>query len=281
MKTDVEFKGIKDDLIFKFLFSHKEILIDLINSYLNFINEDKHVYVEKIEPQKAILADKYIKKDFYSDLMVTLNTGEIIIIEMYTIFNIRQYKKSCHYTGRVYSNQMDIGEEDFEKAKKVINLNFIYGNYRRANKELVNIYDMRHHITKKVIDNGEMEIVLIRVDLIKKIPYNQNEKRFLTWLRILDSTSMMELEDLVKGDEIMEHSLAYVKRYLNSNLNRTFEDYVHEKSFEAAEKAAAEATAKAEQERNTEIAKNLLSLGTDINTISKATGLSVKQIKLL
>ncbi len=47
------------------------------------------------------------------------------------------------------------------------------------------------------------------------------------------------------------------------------------------EEAENKGEAKGKKEEKVEIAKNLLKLNTDVNTISKATGLSIKEINKL
>ena len=64
--------------------------------------------------------------------------------------------------------------------------------------------------------------------------------------------------------------------YRNESLKER--DYIVSAEEKGIEIGKAEGKAKGKAERNIEIAKNLLSQNIDINTISTATGLSVKEI---
>ena len=136
---------------------------------------------------------------------------------------------------------------------------------------------MKNDITNKVLDNGEIEMILVRLDKVDCINYNEINSRFIKWLKILNAKSFEELDSIVKGDELMEHSVEYVKRYINGPLNHTLEDFIAEKEFEATERGE-----KNDRDaRSIEIAKNMYQLNIDIKDISKATSLSEKQIKEL
>lgn len=273
MFTKVDFKGILADLTFKYFFSNEEILKDFINSYFEYINIDKKFYFSNIEVQSYIKAPIRDLKNYYGDIIATLNTGEIINIEAYKTFSDREYRKSFNYLCRLYSNQIKEGIKTYENSKKVISLNLINGNYKKQNKELVNVYEMENKITKKVLDNGEIEMILVRLDLINNIQYNEFEERFIRWLKLINAKTIEELEKYAKGDKLMEQSVEYVKRYLNGPLNHTFEDYILEKQLEAKEEG--------ETAGILATAKNLLNLNIDIKDISKATGLSEKDLKKL
>ena len=73
---------------------------------------------------------------------------------------------------RLYSNQIKVNNKRYEDIKKVIGISFIKGNFRKQNEKIINTYDFRQRITDKVIDNGNLELYLIRLDLIEKSRYN-------------------------------------------------------------------------------------------------------------
>jgi len=266
MKEKIEFKGLIADLEFKYLFSHKEILKDFINSYFKYIGCDKEVVFTSIDAQKYIASSKKDIKNFINDIVCTLNTGEIIILEAYTSFSNREYKKSCNYMARHYSNQIK-KNHDYEETKKVICLNIMMGNFQKVNEEIVNKYKMLNDITYKMLNDSEMEIVLIRLDKVSKIVYTEN--RFIKWLKFINAKDFLELEKIGKDDEIMEHSIEYLKSYCGSSEDHNFEDYVAEKEYLA------------KKEGILDTAKKLLKMGLPLEKISEGTGLSQKEVESL
>jgi len=281
MHTSAYFKGLSNDLVFKYVFSNGSFLKDLINSYFDYIGTDKQFHFSKIEAESLIKSHNKNIKNYFGDIIATLNTGEIINLEMYDTFNRRNYRKSCNYMCRIYSNQVDINKQNYEECKKVISINFINGNFRNVNKELVNIYKLKNDITNKIIDNGEIEMILVRLDKVDCIKYNKNEKRFIRWLRLIKAESIEELELIAKGDELMEHSVEYVKRYLNGPLNHTMEDYVADREYVAEKLGEKRGERRGKKAGIMETAKKMLNKNIYKKVILEVTGLTDSELKKL
>ena len=92
--------------------------------------------------------------------------------------------------------------------------------------------------------------------------------------------NMEEMENIGKGDDAMEQSVAYVKEFLKEN-GTTFQDrLIYEKNV-GRDEGLAEGRAEGKKENAIETAKNMLLDKVDINKIVQYTGLSVKQIEAL
>ena len=97
------FKTLKDDLTFKYVFSQEEILKDLINSFLEFVNIKNDFILTNIQVQNYMLPNNQNIKGFFGDIVATLASGNIINIEMYkNKFTKREYKKSVSYLCKLY-----------------------------------------------------------------------------------------------------------------------------------------------------------------------------------
>ena len=84
--------------------------------------------------------------------------------------------------------------------------------------------------------------------------------------------NMEEIENIGKGDDAMEQSVAYVKEFLKEN-GTTFQDrLIYEKNVGRDE---------GKKENAIETAKNLLNTSLTIEEIAAATGLSYKEIEAL
>ena len=127
-----EFIWLTNDLVFKYVFSHEEILMDFLNSYLDFVGSDLIVLNAHITPQKYVQNDHIKLHDCYLDICVVLSNREIINIEMYNNFGMPECKKSLTYASMLYFHQLK-KKEPYENAKKVTSLNIMRGNFNEEN----------------------------------------------------------------------------------------------------------------------------------------------------
>ncbi len=214
-------------------------------------------------------------KAFFGDIVACLDNGETILIEAYTQFGREEYAKSFNYLSRVYSNQVESGKNKYKDCKKVTCLNLMTGNYRRVNNEIVNDYNMSHKITHKIIDNGEIEYVLIRLDQIVNVRYTLNESRFIRWLKLINASSLEGMEKIGKGDEVMEQAIEFIKRYSGSEMDHNFDDIIAYHANYAEERG--EKRGRLIQAKQT--AKKLKAKSMNTKEISEITGLTIKEIE--
>lgn len=271
MQTDF-YKTLTDDICFKHVFSHKEILTDFLNSFFKYIGKNKKVIEIEITTQKELFGNKRKNKVFYSDILAYLNTGEIICIEMYKKFQEREYKKSMAYLTRIYSNQLKEGE-DHILAKKIINLNFMFGNYHSLNTTLINPYGFINKIHIQNLKDELIEMYLIRLDKVKNKVYNDNEKRFIKWLKLITAKTMEEIEKIGKDDKIMEQTIEFMKRFVNEDESKRIFDRMTYERCEGRDEGR--------EEQALKTAKNMLNKGYEIEEIASLVGLSKEEIEAL
>lgn len=208
-----EFVGLTNDLCFKKVFSNKEILEDFINSFFKYLGKDITYEYSDIEFQSAIMPNNKNIKLHYGDIIITLSNGDIINLELYrNSFTKRNFNKSLSYMCRLYSNQLLRKDENYEHNKKVISLNLIKGNYNQNNNNLVNTYKLKNNFSNKEVEDT-LEMYLVRFDLSKKVSYNLFNERFVKWLKLINSTTLEEMQEIGKGDEIMENSIRVVDEW--------------------------------------------------------------------
>ena len=107
-------------------------------------------------------------------------------------------------------------------------------------------------------------------------------------LALFGARTKREVEYICKGDKEMEEIQKQYEKYTNDEDVIGAYDYeFHQKEIARIEKdmavkeAIEETTEKVTEQSKIEIAKNMLNLGLDIETISKATGLDIETIKEL
>ena len=270
MKTDT-FVSLTDDIMFKHVFSRPHIMIDLLNSFFEYIGENKKIVNIRLEKDKSMHGTNIYSKIFYGDIVAILEDETIISVEMYKEFGQEEYNKSTSYLSRLYGNQLKKGQK-FIESKKVISINFMSGNYHKVNNALVNDYGFVRKISRTIENDECMIMYLVRLDLSDKVLYNNINKRLIRWLKLMKSKSMEEMKEIGKGDKTMEDVIKYVDWFLKEE-GTTFQDKIE------YEKAKSEAKGREDDKKET--AKNLLNMNMPVANISKATGLSEQEINNL
>ena len=231
MITDLKI-SLKEDLLFKKIFSNQEVLEDLVNSFLDVVNIKERFYTIK-GIEEYIWPNSKDKKVFAGDVVATLNNGDIVNLEMYKHnFGMHEHKKTMCYLTRLYSNQMKKGENKYTNIHKVIGIIFMHGNFEQINNNLVNKYQYVKIPEIEEIKDGDISTYLVRLDLQDKIYYNKGEEtRFNKWIRFMNATSIPELEEIGKDDEIMENSIRVVQEWYKETSENAFQDALDEERY--------------------------------------------------
>ncbi len=270
MDTDIKFQNLTYDLCFKNLFIKEHILKDFINSFFQYLGVNINVAFIDIKNQKYIVPQNKNYIGFLGDIVATLDNETIISFEMYrNSFNEKCYNKSYAYMCRLFDENIE--NSTTYKAKKIISLNLMNGNYRRNNHSLVNKHEFRNTKTEKPSDKGNTIMYLIRLDKLKNMPYTNCEIRFIKWLKLINASSIEEMEEIGKGDEIMDEAIEFVRKWNNKSPQENFDNYVKSKmkfAYGDGEDAA-----------KLEIAKNLINFEFKTKDIAKITGLTETEIR--
>ena len=268
------FLGLSDDSTFKHIFSNETILIDFLNSFFHFIKENKSVVKIRVNTDERISGDKRKYKLYYGDIMAYLDHGEIMSIEMYKKFSLREFNKSMAYISRKFSNQFKRGK-NYQNAKKITSLNIIKTNYYESNRSLINDYSLIDKFDYQVTHNGCLEMYFIKLDKIKDIVYNQDkEERFVRWLKMINAKDMNELKNIAKEDEVMESAIRLMEDFLNDEELQDEFDKITDIEYYAKEEGRLE-----EHQKLVEAARNLLKMNMSIKDIVNVTGLSQEEIE--
>lgn len=263
------FVSLVDDLLFKEAFgipcNHK-FLEDLLECYYRF---NKGYLKGKLEVQyESILPkSKYQDKEMRGDLIIKFD-NTILSIEMYKIFNKESLLKSRSYVMRIYSTQLDRSEE-YSEINKVTQINFS----DKFNIEISSdIKSTLYFGPKELSDDVSMDIV--RLDKAREILYNQND-RFIKYLKFIGAKSYDEREIIAKGDEMLMELNYCLENYVKETddfFRKYNTEYWNERIY------TEDGRQKGANERNYEIAKEMLNDNLPINKISKYTNLSEEEI---
>ncbi len=282
MNNEKWFSGL-NDMVFKTILTNKKnnpLLKQFLEKALNM----------KIDNIKVLSQDipkgNVSEKGKIADILV--DTGDVICnIEVNTSYYTALHRRNLTYITSKYNEEVK-ASKNYTKMSLFIQINLTKGlGDTRDSLEEYRIVSKNNHL---FVDN--LIILEFNIDKIMKDWYNGD--RSFGFIAVF-AASKEEL-DSMKGDEFMEKvkdeitTLNKDRRFtqflseeedreiLNNSLYSEGEEAGFMKGEEVGEKRGLEI---GEKEKSIEIAKNMLNMNLDIETISKATGLSEKKISNL
>lgn len=273
----------KADLTFKKVFGeHENLVISLLNALLPLPKDMKIMSVKYLSGENH--SGNTDKKYSIVDVKCTDNYGRTFVVEMQNYWTSAFFSRALYNAVHTYSNQLKKGES-FDQLREVYALSLVNESEIETAESNQDDYIHEYYLTNAHnTTDVHKDISLIFVDLQKyrilgkPMADKGADKIADLWLKFLteidDETvdvdpELLANEEVAEALEIVEKS-AYTDAELEA-YNKYWLDISTERS--AIEGARKEATV--------EMAKNLKALGVDLDTIAKASGLSVDKIKLL
>lgn len=266
-----EFIGLYTDLVFKHIFGKEENVVDLLNSYYDYIGVSESVYLVQLNRQCYVQKDNINRKDNYLDILGFLTDGTMINVEMYNNFSVVEKKKSLTYASSLYGNQME-KKESYNDVKKVISLNFVNSKLSDY-KNLVSIHNLKDLVTSVKYLDEDIEMIVVCLDNVSEIEYSKDEPRFITWCRLISAKTSEDFCKYAKGDEKMTKVYNEMKAYTSDPV---FGKFIQNDNWKIE---SAELRGKEQQAMNT--AKAMFKEKCNINLISRVTNLSINELKKL
>ena len=253
----------------------KEENFEILKKVLESILE---VTIQKIQLQPLHIPTGNIHlKGKEVDLLVVTNQGKIEV-EVNTYYNDYVRVRNFSYITNIYNNQVTVGDK-YSEDTNVIQINLNYGIQDTKYKR---IYKVRDEEGKEYIKN--FYIYEINMEKLKKIWYDKNELEIEKnkYLLMLD----MEIKDIKKlsKDKVVRE---YMEKIEKLNNDPMFINWITKEKDEQMIKntqlynATQNGLNLGIEQRNIEIAKNLLEQNIDISVIMNATGLTKGKIESL
>ena len=264
-----KFYTCKSDSAFKEIFGNiknKKLLIWLLERILQ-VNIDKLTYLN-VERNNNDLVTKRKRLD----ILVETNVGRINI-EMNATNKEYLHPRNFCYLSNIYNKNTSISE-DYNEETLTIQINFTYGI--KDDNKILRIYKVQDNEQKCYIKN--FEIYEYNMDIIMNFWYSLDIKKVTKYSHLI----MLDLEggslkELVKYDgKVDEYMEKITKLNTDANFWEVFTPEEDERYIRNTIKRESEK--KGEQKKSFEIAKNMLAMQIDINTIAKATNLSKNEI---
>lgn len=277
-----KFYTCRYDRPFKEIFlneKNKEILKCLLESII----KEKIKKIE-IKPTERTSENIKIKKKIFDALLET--ETKKIGIEVNS--NIKDYvhPRNMAYICDMYASHTLVGEK-YNENIDIIQINLTYG---MKDEKAYRIYEIQDK-EKRYVSN--FKIYEINMDYYKKIWYSKNEKEIEKnkYIIMLD-LELEELEKLSNTNKVVNTYMGEIKK-LNGEIvfreymskeedaRKIYNTEMEEATNKGFSKGINEGIDKGKQERNIEIANEMLKEKMDINLISKITGVSIDEINKL
>ena len=277
------------DYAFKRVFGkngNESILKDLLESILNI--EIKSITIQNPEIPKNIKDGKV----GVLDVRAELNGDEITEVEMQVQDQHNIDKRSPTYLTKIYSDQLKEGEQYIE-VKKVVVINILnFDYYKRNSYHSVARMMFEESKENEKVDLGyivedkyatkDLEMHFIELTKFRKKDPDMSNK-LEQWLCLI-----CDEEDKIKMAESKNEEIEKAKKELEKLAMNPEDRELYELRLKAIRdemnirySGYIDGKAEGKNERNIEIAKNMLKENIDIELISKVTGLNPEEIEKL
>ena len=276
----------KMDFVFKNIFGsekHPNILISFLNATLKPKDLITEVEIKNTDLNKGYIEDKFSRLD----VKATTSNNEIINIEIQLKNEYNMIKRSLYYWSKLYSEQLNEGE-DYSLLKRTICINILNFKYLKT-RMFHSVYRMKEiHTNEELSDIQEIHFIEI-----PKLEDGSDEKDMLVaWIEFLknpESEKVRSLEMSVDEireakDELIKMSNDDTQRELYEMRAKTLRDKIsalNEAERKGIKKGREEGRKEGEKNKAIEIAKSLIKLGLDKESIAKSTGLDLCEVEKL
>ena len=272
----------KMDFVFKNIFGsekHPNILISFLNATLKPKDLITEVEIKNTDLNKGYIEDKFSRLD----VKATTSNNEIINIEIQLKNEYNMIKRSLYYWSKLYSEQLNEGE-DYSLLKRTICINILNFKYLKT-RMFHSVYRMKEIHTNEEL-SGIEEIHFIE---IPKLEDGSDEKDMLVaWIEFLKNPESEKVRGLEMSvdeireakDELIKMSNDDTQRELYEMRAKTLRDKISALN-EAERKGIKKGREEGEKNKAIEIAKSLIDLGLDKESIAKSTGLDLCEVEKL
>lgn len=279
----MRFINPKTDFAFKKIFGSEQSK-DILISFLNALLYNGNSTIEDLEILNPYLAPKIRGvKDTYLDVKAKITGDKTVIIEM-QVLNLEGFEKRILYNAaKAYSIQLDAGE-NYNLLNPVVALTITDFEMFTNWDKVISRFALKEQ--DYLVDYSIYDIELVFVELPN---FNKELTQLETitdkWIYFLKTARSLETvpEEIGEIPEIQK-AFAIANR---SNLTREeLEDLSQREIYiqdqrNAITKAVKQGREEGKREKALEIAKRLIDVGLDDQTISQTTGLNLEEVRNL
>ena len=280
------FMDFKVDYAFKYILGHKPILLKLINDILPVDVSD----IEYLPSEIPVVSPKE-KRSVFDVICTARHTDERFIVEMQCVPDLDMDNRLLYYGCSLIHLQIERGAKTYDLKPVYVLCVANYNREHDGNKNAGQFffgYQFRELSQPKDILSQNLQFFFLELPRLQKVwdKLETNAERWCylfgnlnNFAKVPDNPAGFDaVFDLARTDELDGSDL---KKYLTSMLDEytvyTTTEYARREGYR---KGAEEERIKAQAEKEA-LLKSLLSLGTPIETLAQATGLTPEAIQAL
>ena len=281
----MQFLDVKTDFAFKKVFGSqesKDILISFLNSIIDFGEKEKIVDLTILDPYQIPLIKGM--KDSFVDVKAKISNNKIVIIEM-QVLNVEGFEKRVLYNAaKIYSAQL-MKAEAFSTLEPIIALTITDFIMFKDVPQIITYFKLME-IGKFITYSDEIELIFVELPKFNK---KEDELSSITdkWIYFIKNAGNLKYTPKNLAGEIeiekafeIANTAGMSKEELDAQYRRHDFIRLQKGSLELALKQGlTQGLTQGKIEGKIEVAKTLLSLGDDIERVSRATGLTIEEIR--
>ena len=275
--------SIVSDTMFRTMFQNKNRLkysVKLLSYILDISYEEliKKIRLYKNNPDKEYESDKNERCDYVAEI-----DESYVNIEVNNNSSKETMERNIEYINRMYSKEIEEGSE--YKYNQVIQINLNNFSFE-GNDKIIDMYSIQNE--EGIMLTRNITFIQIYIPNIRKKWYTEGKESLSEmerYILALTEPNIDTAKDIGIGDNIMEE---YVDESIKVCKNKTFgQSYDKEWALKdewkrvGLEQGIEQGIEQGLEQGKLEIAKNLLNTSLSLEEISKATGLTVAELKNL
>ena len=281
-EKEVKLLQPKIDIVFQSLFNKKNE--EITKSFIEALLDEKVNSIE-INDTKELTRDKPMNKLGILDLELYINNKEKVDVEVQLLKNDEFIHRLLYYWSRLYSKQMQRGEE-YTKAKRVVIIAIVDFeiDITKELRRMETIWNIREKEKTEKVLTDLLEIRIINLRRVREAYQEDKENKKNQWVMFLEDPNSKEVKEIMEKNEDVKKAIITVKEMS--------EDEKMERLAELREKAIRDEKALYNtgiregkelgiKENKREIAKKMLSKGIKIKEVIELTGLTKEEIEKL
>ena len=274
----------KNDVVFQALFTRgkEKITKALIEDILK-------IKIDKLELDKSkdLLNENRKEKNGRLDLRAIINENIECNIEIQLTSHEKMLERFLYYWSKMYSANLKIGEE-YKELRKTISI-IIVDDEIKDFKEIAKSHtrwQIREEEYLNKILTPYLQIDIIELPRAIKEYKKGNNDEVLQWMMFLENPEDMEVTKIMEKNEDIKEAKEELEKISQDDILRRMAlkeqlERMDQKQliYEAKRDGKEDGIKIGKKEAQIEIAKQLLKQGIEEEIISKATGLTEKEIK--
>ena len=273
----MKFYTLINDHLFKRIFTEEKylkiLLFDLFGIKVEHVSYLNPELIKSNEYQKAGIVDLLLEVD-----------SDIVILELQNIDEHNFRERLFYYQSHIVASHCLGKNKDFRKLKKI-------KVYAIINYDLSKQIEQTIHLKVEETNDLFLNKLEYKIFNLKKVSKDDQNSKYYEIINLFKTTDLNKLKEIIKNKEyreILEKMEIYNQieeeyKKMEDIYKMMMEEKVNFSGVyeDALEEGISKGIKRGEKNKTITIAKNLLKLNVDINTIATATNLSIKEINSL